>query len=295
MTANGFKLGLIGYPIEHSLSPRLHQAALQSVGLTGEYRLFPIIPGLEGVEKMTTLVDLLRQQEIHGLNVTIPYKEEITTYLDELTPTARAIGATNTLVCLDGRAVGDNTDAPGFWADLTRLFPHLAEHPARALILGAGGTARAVAYALLQAGWEISIASRRIEQAKELIHGLSSTLDTNIVRAVHLTSSAIGAWLASSRESHPGNTLIVNATPVGMSPYPNASPWPEGLPMPEAAIVYDLVYNPAETALVRQARQRGLKAVNGLGMLVEQAALAFECWTGKRPDRQAMYNAVSNY
>jgi len=294
MTTNGLRLGLIGYPVEHSLSPRLHQAALQSTGLKGEYRLYPILPRPEEVVEMRTLVDMLRRQEIHGLNVTIPYKEEITTFLDDMTPTARVIGATNTILCSDGRAVGDNTDAPGFWADLDRLFPHLTEHPTSALILGAGGAARAVAYALLQAGWEIAIAARRIGQAKELIQGLSGALETNLMRAMQLSSPAIGDWLASSNKSSPGNTLIVNATPVGMSPYPDASPWPAGVRIPEGAIVYDLVYNPAETLLVRLARQRGLEAASGLGMLVEQAALAFERWTGVRPDRQAMYQAVSN-
>ena len=294
MIANGFQLGLIGYPLEHSLSPRLHQAALQSTGLTGEYRLFPITPRPESAAKLRELADKLRQQEVHGLNVTIPYKEEITTFLDDMTLNARAIGATNTILCINGRAVGENTDAPGFWVDLNRLFPHIAERPSSALILGAGGAARAVAYALLQAGWEIAIATRRIEQARELIQGLSSALETKLLTAIPLSAPAIGEWLTSSGKSSPGNTLIVNATPVGMSPYPNASPWLGDLRMPEGAIVYDLVYNPAETLLVRQARLKGLEAANGLGMLVEQAALSFELWTGMRPDRLALYQAVSN-
>jgi shikimate dehydrogenase len=147
---------------------------------------------------------------------------------------------------------------------------------------------------LLKAGWEITIAARRVEQVKELIKGLSSTFEIDLLRAINHSSPEIGEWLASSGKSLSGNILIVNATPVGMSPHPNASPWPEGLRLPEGAIVYDLVYNPVETLLIRLARQRELEAANGLGMLVEQAALAFERWTGMRPDRQAMYQAVSN-
>ena len=290
MTVGEFRLGLIGYPLEHSLSPRLHQAALQTTGLTGEYRLYPVSTNAEATQRLRDLVGLIRRQEIHGLNVTIPYKEEITALLDGLTPTARAIGAANTLMVSEGRVVGDNTDAPGFWADLIHLFPLLANQPSTALILGAGGGARAVAYALLQAGWKVIVAARRLEQGHQFVQTLSGTQENVSLEAICLPSSGIGEWKAPSQVD-----LLVNATPVGMSPKSDASPWQQELPMPESAYVYDLVYNPAETRLVRQARQAGLVAANGLGMLVEQAALAFERWTGFCPDRRVMYQAASQY
>jgi shikimate dehydrogenase len=288
MTPEGFRLGLTGYPLEHSLSPCLHQAAFQSTGLAGEYRLYPIPTNPEPTDRLQDLVGLVRRQEIHGLNVTIPYKEEITAFLDEMTLTARAIGATNTLLFSGGRVVGDNTDASGFWLDMTRLFPQLIDHPSTALILGAGGAARAVVYALLQARWKVIVAARRREQVQLLLQGFSDASEGGILEAASLSSSGVGELLATNSVS-----LIVNTTPLGMSPLFNVSPWPQGVSMPEGAFVYDLVYNPAETLLIRQARQRGLVAANGLGMLVEQAALAFERWTGFYPDRQFMYQAAS--
>jgi shikimate dehydrogenase len=290
MTVNGLRLGLIGFPLEHSLSPPLHQAALQSTGLIGEYRLYPVPTNPESIQQLRELVDMVRRQEIHGLNVTIPYKEEIMVFLDELTTTARAIGAANTVAFFDGQVLGDNTDASGFWADLTRLFPVLVDRPSTALLLGAGGAARAVAFALLQSGWKVIVAARRIKQAQELINNFSSTPEKASLEAVYLPSSGVGEWKVSR-----GVALIVNTTPVGMSPHTSASPWPQGIRMPEGAFVYDLVYNPAQTLLVRQARQAGLMAASGLGMLVEQAALAFERWTGLYPDRQVMYQAASQY
>jgi shikimate dehydrogenase len=241
------------------------------------------------------LVDLLRRQEVHGLNVTIPYKQEITSYLDGMTPSARAIGAVNTLIGSDGRVIGDNTDAPGFLADLIRLCPELVDHPSTVLILGAGGAARAVVYALLQAGWQVTIAARRLEQGEELVRGLSSNLGTTPPSAIFLSTTAVSEWLASKSKSSTGVDLVVNTTPVGMSPHTNVSPWPEGVAIPGGAFVYDLVYNPAETLLVRQARQASMGAASGLGMLVEQAALAFERWTKRHPDRQVMYQAVSTF
>ena len=257
MMSGAYRLGLIGYPLEHSLSPLLHQAALQSTGLSGDYSLYPIPQLPERAQRLQLLMALLRRREIQGLNVTIPYKQEIMAYIDEMTPSARAIGAANTLIFTEGRVVGDNTDAPGFWADLTRLFPHLVNLPATALILGAGGAARAVVYALLKAGWQVTVAARRIEQAGDLIHGLSSSAGSPKASAILLTPATIGEWAASRAIASIGRVLIVNTTPVGMSPHANASPWPEGVAIPEGAFVYDLVYNPRETKLVRDARMQG--------------------------------------
>jgi shikimate dehydrogenase len=175
------------------------------------------------------------------------------------------------------------------WADLTAcfLFWRIALH---GFAPGAGGAARAVAYALLRSGWKVIIAARRVEQAQELIKNFSGTPEKTSLEAIYLPSSGIGEWKVSR-----GVALIVNTTPVGMSPHTNFSPWPQDIRMPEGAFVYDLVYNPAQTLLVRQARQSGLMAASGLGMLVEQAALAFELWTGLIPERKVMYQAASQH
>ncbi len=264
-------LGLIGYPLGHSLSPKIHNAALAACGLHGEYSLFPIAPDdMQGLKDILTRV---RNGEIHGLNVTIPHKQNVIPLLDELTPTAQAIGAVNTISMRDGKLVGDNTDAPGFLKDLGGLnIPQVS----KALVLGAGGSARAVVYALIHAGWGMTISARRPEQAQALASNY------------HLP---ICQFPFSDSQS-PTFDLLINTTPIGMVPNVDASPWPEHLAFPKDAAVYDLVYNPRETKLVRDARAAGLPAKTGLGMLIEQAALAFEIWTGNRPPREVLFKAV---
>jgi len=281
-----FRLGLIGYPLGHSLSPRIHNAALRAAGLLGEYALYPVSPQSEEAEiSIQRLLGLLRMGEIHGLNITIPYKQTIIPLLDDLTPTARAVGAVNTIFRCAERIIGDNTDAPGFWADVQQLWDREPPPPRRALILGAGGSARAVAYALLTHGYEIVVAARRLEQANALRQSLAAVSDG--VQTIDLSPSSIDRF---TRLSH----LIVNATPVGMYPDVDDSPWPLMVPFPQKAVLYDLVYNPAETSLVARARSAGLTAVTGTGMLVEQAALAFERWTGHQAPRRAMRAAATS-
>ena len=275
------RLGLIGYPLGHSLSPVMHRAALQTLGMAGDYRLYPVPPGSEGRAALQELFLQVRLGVLHGLNVTIPHKQAVIPWLDELTPVSQAIEAVNTIYLQERRLVGDNTDAPGFLAGLRKLVPSgKPDHGKRALVLGAGGSARAIVYALVQDGWTVYIAARRLEQARQL----ASSPAARSATALSLTASSIGGC--------PAPDLIVNATPVGMTPHLEESPWPAGLPFPARAALYDLVYNPPETALVRAARAAGLPASNGLGMLVEQAALAFQIWTGRLPPRQAMLQAA---
>ena len=292
MSAGHYDLGLIGFPLGHSLSPRLHAAALEALHLTGEYCLYPVPPLPEGRAALEVLLERLRVGELQGLNVTIPHKQTVLGYLDELLPSARAVGAANTLLSRDGRLVGENTDAAGFSRDLERsLGLKLRERAGTALVLGAGGAARAAVFALVDAGWEVMLAARRLEQGLTLARSFNSGDDQNhgagAVRPYSLEE--LPAVLAGMKEP-PG--LIVNATPVGMAPNSAGSPWPAGLPLPSGAAVYDLVYNPPQTALVRAAQRAGLPAAGGLGMLVEQAALAFELWTGQRPPREPMWAAV---
>jgi len=265
------RLGLIGHPLGHSLSPKIHAAALEACGLQGEYSLFPIAP--DDMQGLKDLLARMRNDEIHGLNVTIPHKQNVIPLLDELTPTAQAIGAVNTISMRDGKLVGDNTDAPGFLTDLGGL--NISE-VSRALVLGAGGSARAVVYALVHAGWDVTLSARRPEQAQALASNY------------HLP-----IYQFPIPDSQPPTfNLLINTTPLGMAPNVDASPWPEHLAFPMDAAVYDLVYNPRETKLVRDARAQGLPARTGLGMLIEQAALAFEIWTGNKPPREVLFQQV---
>jgi shikimate dehydrogenase len=276
-------LGLIGWPLEHSFSPRMHNAALQALNLTGEYRLFLVPPLPSGAAVLAELLEQMRQGKIKGLNVTIPHKQNVLRLLDELTPAARAIGAVN-MISSEGKfLIGSNTDAPGFLADLTRVFPSIFEKPAsNALILGAGGSARAVVYALAQAGWGVTVAARRVDQAVELAASLTLDHSTCIEPLPLQESTLIMPF-----------TLVVNTTPLGMFPDIPASPWPKQVPFPAGAAVYDLVYNPPETSLLRAARDAGLPTANGLGMLFEQAVVAFESWTGHPAPRLAMRSALA--
>lgn len=287
-----YRLGLTGFPLGHSLSPRIHQAALQALGLSGEYRLYPVPPLPAGEVELVSLLQRIKNGSLHGLNVTIPHKTSILPWIQDLTPTAAAVGAVNTVYASNGALVGDNTDIPGFQHHVSRLLPPGTE-PGTALVLGAGGSARAVVYALQKMGWRATIAARRVDQAELLLESLpDSTAGTARLpgSTIELSPGAMEKFTASL-DQHEW-VLIVNTTPVGMSPHSEASPWPDGLPLPSRGFVYDLVYNPPETRLIRQARQSGLSAANGLGMLVEQAAIAFERWTGHPAPRAAMAGSV---
>jgi shikimate dehydrogenase len=273
--------GLVGYPLAHSRSPKIHQAALQALALRGTYQLFPLPHSQTGQAELKRLLAEVRAGEIHGLNITIPHKQTVMRFLDIFTPTAAAIGAVNTVFLEEGRLVGDNTDGPGFWTDLCRSLGSDCVIPGQALILGAGGSARAAAYALLNAGFTITIAARRADQAQEIVAQFPDFEGRIVILDLQSLASLKGEV-----------SLVVNTTPLGMYPLIDDSPWPGDIPFPENAALYDLVYNPVVTKLVQDARERGRCAVNGLGMLVEQAALSFERWTGLTAPRQAMMEAA---
>ena len=297
---SSYSLGVIGYPLGHSLSPKLHAAALRASGLHGEYRPYPIPPLPAGQEALEALIFCLRNGDLDGVNVTIPHKQVVIPYLDDLTPLALQIGAVNTIFRSNRELIGDNTDAPGFMADLYKHFPE-ACNPLSALVLGAGGSARAVVHALTNAGWHILIAARRPEQAHEIIYGCP--FGNQRCKAIGL--EALPEFIRSlvniqpktdderTTPMQPVLSLIVNTTPVGMNPNKEYSPWPKDLPFPKGAFVYDLVYNPVDTRLICAARSAGLEAANGLGMLIEQAALAFERWTGIHPSTDALRREIA--
>jgi shikimate dehydrogenase len=275
------KLGLIGYPLGHSLSPQIHCAALEACGLDGDYYPYPIRPNDKQV--LNDLLSCVRSGEITGLNVTIPHKQNVIHFLDELTPTAQGIGAVNTIYMRESKLVGDNTDAQGFLHDLYRFLDgkksSVGDRPS-ALVLGAGGAAHAVVYALVEDGWSVTIAARRLEQARQLASQFvgSQAIDLN---RITLQSSNL--------------QLMVNTTPLGMTPDIDQSPLPDNVMVPESTFIYDLIYNPRQTKLVKDARSRGFSATTGLGMLIEQAALAFELWTGCSPSREIMQSVVEDF
>jgi shikimate dehydrogenase len=284
-----YLFGLLGYPLEHSLSPLVHSAALQVHGLRGEYRLFPV----KDEREIPRLIRQLREGNLQGINVTIPYKSSVIKWMDELAPPARLIGAVNTISLQGNKVIGENTDAGGFLADLGGLdwFPE-PDIRRQALILGAGGSARAIAYALFKEKWRLIVAARRLEQAEKLAQFLT-TIHSNEegqvpVEGLHWDHQALS-------DITPAPHLIVNTTPLGMSPDDNECPWPADLALPPQAAVYDLVYNPLETQFTSMARAAGLRAASGIGMLVEQAALSFEIWTGLPAPRQEMHAALAEH
>jgi shikimate dehydrogenase len=280
------KLGLIGFPVGHSLSPKIQNAALMASGLEGDYSLFPVVP--DDTDALKNLLAAVRSGEMTGLNVTIPHKQNVIPFLDEMTPTAQAIGAVNIIYRRGDKLIGDNTDAPGFLADLkkflaieTRTDLHgrcqESHGELKALVLGAGGSARSVVYALCNDGWQVTLVARRIEQAQQL----SENFPSIHVKEYNLQSLQLSNF-----------RLIVNTTPIGMTPNVEQSPLPENIDLPKQTKIYDLVYNPRETKLVRDARAQGLQAVTGLGMLIEQAALGFTLWTGVKLPVEIFRNAV---
>jgi len=284
-----YSFGLLGYPLGHSLSPQIHAAALQTLGLQGNYHLYPV----EHEKELPEIINQLRQGTIQGLNVTIPYKRSVIDFMDVLTPTARSIGAINTISSRQNQLIGDNTDAGGFLADLRRLsWSSEGDQLQHALVLGAGGSARAVAYALFKQGWQLTIAARRIEQAEVLGKSLTNLLtrrdEQSLVEYINLDRTALSNFRRAPN-------LIVNTTPLGIYPHENANPWPNVLALPAQAAVYDLVYNPVETEFTCAAREAGLRTASGIGMLVEQAALSFEIWTGQSAPRTEMHASLAAY
>jgi shikimate dehydrogenase len=270
-------VGLIGWPVEHSLSPAMHNAAFDALGLNWRYVPLPVPPG-----QVKTAVRGLAALGFRGANVTVPHKQAVMPVLDSIVPNARALGAVNTLVIgrrADGTSTigGYNTDDKGFVGAL-RQGGFEPEDGGNIVVVGAGGAARAVVFGLLWSGLgEIVVLNRTLERAQALISDLSYHPPFAArLRALPLTPETL---VESARAAD----LLVNATTLGMWPHVEGSIWPADVPLPAHLTVFDLVYNPLETRLLRQARESGARAVDGLGMLVRQGAIAFEMWTGEGP------------
>ncbi|MEZ4593386.1 MAG: shikimate dehydrogenase [Chloroflexota bacterium] len=276
-------IGLMGWPVSHSFSPAMHNAAAEAYGLNWVYVPLPVDP-----ELVATAVSGLVALGFRGVNVTVPHKQAVMPLLDELVPGAQAIGAVNTIVVGEnGRLTGHNTDWSGFLADLQANEVPVADRDC--LLLGAGGSARAVAYGLATSGAKVHILARRVEQAERLVGDLRPYLPhTASLTTLPLTQ-------LPQMAANTAAPLIINSTPLGMTPHEETTPWPDGLAFPQNAIVYDLVYNPRRTRLMQQAEDAGCLAINGLGMLVQQGAKAFALWTGQQPDEAVMRHAIEQF
>ncbi len=264
-----YKLGLIGYPVQHSVSPRMHRAALDALHLAGDYTAIPIEP-----EQLSVKFPELMAQAYRGLNVTIPHKQAVIPFMDELSDVAQAIGAVNTVVVESGKLIGHNTDAIGFMRALEQAG---FQPPGKtALVIGAGGAARAVVYALTQAGAVVMIWNRTRERAECLAQEFKA-------KVVDYLSPPTRCGAID---------LIINTTPVGMTPQHEESPLRMQGRGFGARFVFDLVYHPRETALLREAHAVGAQPINGLEMLIYQGAESFRLWTGRPGPIEVMRRVV---
>jgi len=273
------ELGIIGFPIGHSISPVFQQAALDHCGIEATYRATEVSP-----DQVGDFVKNLRRPEILGINVTVPHKEAVIPYLDEVDEFATEAGAVNTIVNREGRLTGHNTDGYGFLRALQEG-GGFQPQGRKALILGAGGAARGVVLALVREGIsQLLVANRTLARAEVL---------AQLGRARGIPAQAIPlSWNELSLaavEAH----LIVNCTTIGMAQGPD----PQGAPLllhqiPPTSLVYDLVYNPLETPLLRAAARAGAGILGGIQMLVYQGAASFEMWTGKTAPVPVMLSAA---
>ncbi len=262
--------GIFGYPVKHSLSPLMQNTAFKELGIDAVYVPFEVRP-----ENLKEAVDGVRALDIKGLNVTVPHKERVIEHLDYLSDDAELLGAVNTVKNENGELTGYNTDAEGFLRSLIEEGVELKGK--RALMFGAGGAARAVGYALLKGGVKfLNIVNRSFSRAKEVGELLGKRGN---VLVYPLKGSTVEALLKDV-------DLIVNTTSVGMKPEdPVLFDYSK---IPEGITVVDIIYNPPETPLLKAAKERGCKTVNGLGMLVHQGAVAFEIWTGEKAPVETM-------
>jgi shikimate dehydrogenase len=258
--------GVIGDPIAHSMSPVMHNAAFDKLGLNYLY-----VPFRVKKEELGKAIAGVRALNIRGLNVTIPHKVTVIPLLDKLDLLAQRIGAVNTIVNDDGVLTGYNTDTTGFLQTL--LERGVEPRGKNVVILGAGGASRAISLILAERGSNLIILNRTLDKAKEYASRISQVFKKE-VKALELNKENLAKVLAKA-------DILVNATSVGMSPNSNETPVSPDLLKPSLT-VFDIVYNPIKTRLLREAEAAGAKTISGVDMLVWQGALAFELWTGAK-------------
>lgn len=265
------KYGIIGWPLGHTMSPTLHNWGFSQLGLDGQYDAYPLEQ-----EKLAAFMEQVRTEPIKGMSVTIPHKQTVMPHLDRITDRAKAVGAVNTLYWEDDALCGENTDVIGVIAPLKKL----ETLPESAIVLGAGGAARAAVAGFLELGIkDVAIANRTRSKAEELAK------DFNI-RCV--------AWEERMNEA-PG--LICNTTPLGMSGnMESLTPW-DADRFPAGCTAYDIVYNPLETRFLREAAEAGCTTISGLEMFLHQGLAQFRLWTGRDMDedgaRQLLLDALT--
>jgi shikimate dehydrogenase len=270
------KVGLIGYPLEHSISPQMQQVAFDHYGFTASYELWETPQA-----GLPARVAALRQPTYLGANVTIPYKQDVIPMLDLVSAEASAVGAVNVIVNDAGSLSGHNTDSPGFLMAL-EADGNFDPRGCSALVLGAGGAARAVSFALTLGGaGAITIANRDLGKANALASDLREYAGD------HLAVASISWSELPASPALSGCELLVNATSVGL--VPGQTPLPPDL-IPRQALVFDLVYG--QSRLVREAKGLGIRAIDGFSMLVYQGALSFELWTGQKAPVELMREAA---
>lgn len=264
--------GVIGWPVAHSKSPIIHHFWLEKLGLDGDYARFPVHS-----DRLGDAIRALLALGLRGANVTVPHKQAVIPFLDRLDSDAAAIGAVNTVVVEEGGLVGYNSDAAGFLEPVRRYAQERSLPPGEALILGAGGAAQAIAYALAGDGFAVRAVNRDPARARALVRavgGVGGGPDALYDLACHRSPRLGGAGL----------NLLVNTTTLGMA---GAPPLAIGLDdVAEGTLVYDIVYAPLETPLLAEARRRGLPVIDGLAMLIGQAAIAFQLFYGQPAPRE---------
>lgn len=253
--------GIIGWPLGHTMSPLLHNWGFAQLGLPLTYMAFPTPP-----DRLETFLAGVRALPVWGLSVTIPHKRAVMAACDHLTERAKAVGAVNTLYWRDGKLWGENTDVAGFLAPL-----HAQEDlPQKAIVLGAGGAARAAVAGLQELGLTVFVSARTLEKAQALTDELGGTPLP---------------W-EERTQALDGAGLVVNATPLGMSgERQEQSPWPAETWTPSMT-AYDMVYNPLETRMLREAKAAGASPIDGLSMFVGQGLEQFRLWTGQELDEK---------
>ena len=274
------RVGVIGRPVAHSISPRFQQAAFDAIDFDARYEAWDVAP-----DALPARVDSLRDPDALGANVTIPYKEAVVRHMDGLDQTARFVGAVNTIVNNDGHLQGYNTDVAGFQRSLEEAGCDPAG--ASALLWGAGGAARAVAWALIWRGAEaLTIVNRTAVRAGRLRHDLASASAGARLRSLGADDDAVPDALRDAQ-------IVVQCTSVGLrgGPTDGQLPFDHAALRPDAVLV-DLIANPVETPLVTAAQTAGLRAVGGLPMLVYQGAASFELWTRRAAPAEIMLNAA---
>ncbi|MCL1489902.1 MAG: shikimate dehydrogenase [Pseudanabaena sp. Salubria-1] len=272
-------LGVMGFPVSHSLSPVMHNAAIAAMGLDYVYVPFPI-----PVEQLPAAIAGLKAvQSVQGFNLTIPHKVEVMPLLDEVLPIAKAVGAVNTVKRVGDRWVGTNTDVAGFLEPLKKLNCDWENMPA--VILGSGGAAKAVVAACLELGCSVIHVVGRDPKKMKKFHGAMTS-------QLHDYNLRVHPW-ASIPHLLEVAGIVINATPIGMASDPN-TPISEAEInlLPDHAIAYDLIYTPRPTKFLQIAAARGLKAIDGLEMLINQGAIGLEFWLDQTVPIEIMRQAL---